>query len=90
MVLCLSVKQWCNCVLLCFENVSMRVCQGRRKIILDTLEVEVSAFQVRMLSRAVLNQPGASSSTDLRSVLWRQLLGAWRGKSSTGPTSGRP
>lgn len=41
MVLCLSVKQWCNCVLLCFENVSMRVCQGRRKIILDTLEVEV-------------------------------------------------
>lgn len=53
----------------------MSVCQGRRKIILDTLDVEVSAFQFCMLSWAVVNQPGASNSTDLQSVLQRQLLG---------------
>lgn len=71
----------------------MSVCQGRRKIILDTLDVEVSAFQFCMLSWAVVNQPGASNSTDLQSVLQRQLLGlGGRGgrKNSTGPASGRP
>lgn len=57
----------------------MSVCQGRRKIILDTLDVEVSAFQFCMLSWAVVNQPGASNSTDLQSVLQRQLLGLGRG-----------
>lgn len=32
---------------------------------LDPLEVEFSAFQVCMFCRAVVNQPGASDSTNL-------------------------
>lgn len=36
-VLCLSVKDWPHtCMLLCFESLSMRACQGRKKVILDT------------------------------------------------------